>query len=603
MHLLQTAAVAILLGAMVAVDAPSRAGEIERFVPASAHCAIATDDLAATAQDWQRTGLGRLLAGEPFVPLRKALASRAIGAPLYLLPWLGFDWPELAKLNCPAAYAVFPIGGGEAGSALIFLDPKQNGAARQLLEAGQSYFRSQGFQKSVESVGGGQLIALTPLQTTSSAAAPAYFTTETVVGVASSRAAGQWLLRAYADAQFASLGVAGEFRAVVETMAAEAPSGVRWWLQPLSLWSDLRGPAPNPPRRDWLALVRRQGGAAMRAAGGVVVFPQAGPCELEVRGQWQTTRPLTKAARLLDLPPGPAVAVPRWVASDVTGWATWRWDVPAAIKALGDLFDDLTEPGPQGEGLFEELLDSLRDDPEGPRLDMRKTVFPHLGPEIVEITDNAGRRSAANPRGSRLLAVVQCRDASAVAKAMERFYQDDELVKRETLGRVPLWTVGEGRSLLVEGQGDALPNMRALAVTDTALILANDPEMLKERLEAKNTPRLEMDPSYLAFVQWVQLHKNPQTCYRGLVRAAPWLEGAYEVVRSQESAAREDWQIAALRLLLTGSHRVEPGFPHQHLPAFAALREGLSVVVTSISATPEGFGMRIGVLRPGQRGK
>lgn len=600
MHLSRTAAVtAILVGALVAAPASSRAGEIERFVPASAHLAILTDNLAATAREWQRTALGRLLRGEQFSPLRKSLASRAIAAPPCLQPWLGFDWPELATLDCPAACIEFSVGGGEAASALIFLDPKPSGAARQLLAAGQAHFHSRGFRSVVESIGGTQLIALTPSRTTrpGSRSAPAYFTTGTVVGVASSRAAGRWLLHAYADAQFASLAADGEFRAVVQPLAAAAIPSVCWWLQPLPLWSDLRASAPAPPHRDWLALLRRQGGTALRAAGGVVLFPPAGLCDLEVRGQCLVTRPLTKAARLLDARPGPAAPMPRWVANDVTAWAAWRWDVPSGMQVFGGLFDDLTEPGPKGEGLFEDVLDGLRDDPEGPRLDIRRAVFPHLGPEMFEISDNAGRRSAANPRGSRWLAVVQCRDASAILKAVTRFYQGDELVKSENLGRIPLWTVGEGHSLLVEGQGDALPDVRALAVTDTALILANDPEMLKSRLDAKDAPRLETDRSYLSFVKWLELPENPPICHRGFLWAAPWLEGAYEVVRSQGSTAREDWQVTALRLLLTGSRRVEPGFPYQQLPAFAGLRGGLSVVVTSISATPAGFGMRIGVLR------
>ena len=108
---------ALLLTGMLGAtaDAVPLAPTIDHFIPGSVDLAILTDDVALTAKDWQQTAIGKLLQSESFVPLRQSLAARDMPAPLYLKPALGFDWPELAALDCPAAYVVFSIGGKKEG--------------------------------------------------------------------------------------------------------------------------------------------------------------------------------------------------------------------------------------------------------------------------------------------------------------------------------------------------------------------------------------------------------------------------------------------------------------------------------------------------------
>ena len=211
----------------------------------------------------------------------------------------------------------------------------------------------------------------------------------------------------------------------------------------------------------------------------------------------------------------------------------------------------LLQPGTAGEGTFKDVLDGLRDDPQGPRLDMRREVFPHLGPQFWQITDNGGRGDAASPDRSRWLTVVECRDVPAVTKAMERYYEGDETIHHETLDGRSVWTVEKGHSLLVEGEGENLPNVRALTITDAAMVLSSDPEMLTGRLRqaggaAGGGPRL-------CVVRRVAQAPRP---FAGVLPRLPphgtWLEGAYEVVRSGKSEKKESWQVTAIKSAADG---------------------------------------------------
>ena len=154
---------------------------------------------------------------------------------------------------------------------MIFLDPKPGGPARRLLDSGQAYFQSRGYTKAVEPVGEVELTVMAPRRKPKSGnpaeqPAPAYFVTKTAVGVASSRAAGKWLIDAYYADKFASLAGVSDYRAAVEAATAGKKFfGVRWWLRPLPLWSAVRGKAPAPRHRDWLAIMRA-GRAARRFA-------------------------------------------------------------------------------------------------------------------------------------------------------------------------------------------------------------------------------------------------------------------------------------------------------------------------------------------------
>ena len=257
----------------------------------------------------------------------------------------------------------------------------------------------------------------------------------------------------------------------------------------------------------WL-LRGRQGGQAIRAMGGEIAFPSTGPTDFDLRGRVLVSQPLSGAAKLLDFSAAAPPAIPEWFDGKVASVSLWGCNVPEAVTAYGHVFDELSEPGPAGEGTFREMLAGLRDDPEGPQVDLLRDLFPHLGPGVLQATDCREHGSDGKKSARRTLLLLQCRDHDAVAKTLKRFYSGDKDIRQQAMGKDTLWTIGEGRSLLFEGSNQSSAEVRAILLTDKTMILATEPEMLTGRLSGRGDSRLAESAAYKAVSAWWQAHED-----------------------------------------------------------------------------------------------
>src|SRR5688500_8461703 len=102
---------------------PGHSAEIETLVerlPATTNQVLASRDIGATCAAFERTPLGQEFCGKSFAPLVAELRKLDQGGPLHMRPWIGFDWPDLAKMESPAVLASFPLGHGGAGMIWMF---------------------------------------------------------------------------------------------------------------------------------------------------------------------------------------------------------------------------------------------------------------------------------------------------------------------------------------------------------------------------------------------------------------------------------------------------------------------------------------------------
>ncbi len=115
------------------------------------------------------------------------------------------------------------------------------------------------------------------------------------------------------------------------------------------------------------------------------------------------------------------------------------FDILNAFDNFGPLFSELFGQGAQG--VWEETLDSLKLDPNGPQIDLRKELIEHLGQRVSILTDY---RLPITTTSERLLFAIEVTDVKAVAKAIEKLLKDDPTVKRrEKKGHIIWEIVGE----------------------------------------------------------------------------------------------------------------------------------------------------------------
>jgi hypothetical protein len=592
------------------VTANKTSSGFEGKLPANTLFAAAVDDVAATCAAWQATQSGKLLSGELFVPIRQAAEKQGIATLLHLRPCFGFDWHELASYAGPAAVVVVPIGDGRIGVACVFPASKQS--SDKLFAVGRAYFRDRGFEEATETLDSAKVSVFVPAAKSPAGNRPTYLVAEAVAIAASDRKAAVAIWEQFNGKVKTSLQSVKEFRDLAAGQSSTTTGAkVRWWGRPLDIWAAVQSGPPANPRSDWLGIARRQGFDAIRAVGGELSFPTSGPTDLDLYGRVLVAQPLTKAAKLLDFSAAPPMAIPSWLDESVASVSLWGCNVHEAVTAFGHVFDEMNEPGPTGQGIFQDMLAGLRDDPEGPKVDLVRDLFPHLGPAMLQAGDCHESKVKGKAKDSRrTMLILECRNHDAVAKTLTRFYGADDAIRRQTIEQGTLWMIGEGRSLLFEGSegaesgkasadqeasSNAVVEIRAILLTDKTVVLATDPEMLTTRLSARSGSGLGKNAAFEVVSKWWPIDEKRGDRDLGFVQSSIWLKPSYDAVLTRDATG--DWAAAALRLLFTGSQKVSAEFPVESLPTFAKIAPSLPAVGSVREKNADGWVIRLSTMR------
>jgi len=209
----------------------------------------------------------------------------------------------------------------------------------------------------------------------------------------------------------------------------------RWYVDPFGFADAskiLNPPAEKPKGPDLLKILRNQGFTAVQAIGGYVNFSD-GQHELlhrtfvyapAVPGKEALTGgdKYNLAARMLEFPAGGTMPVQNWVPREIATYNTFNWSVQKGFAASETLVDEYMNE----KGVFRDVLDSLRDDPDGPRVDMEKELIANLGKRVTLITDY---QLPINPKSERLLFAMEATNEAAVAAAIGKSMKNDPAVR------------------------------------------------------------------------------------------------------------------------------------------------------------------------------
>jgi len=256
--------------------------------------------------------------------------------------------------------------------------------------------------------------------------------------------------------------VMGRCQNQVPTTAA----AVRWYVDPLPLAKAYQ--VTNPPREkrkgpDYVAILGRQGFDAVKGAGGVVVFDDGGHAMRHhtmvyapplAGRQPDSAERFDLAARMLQFPNVEDIGPQPWVPRDVSGWTSLQFDLKNAFVTVESLVDDIV-----GEkGVYDDVIASVKEDPDGPQIDLEKDLVGCLGNRMTLVTDHA---TPIGEDSERLLIAVEAVDpervAATVAKSMSI---DPDMAKIEVQGNVAWELIDRSMAipqLEVELPGVAVP--------------------------------------------------------------------------------------------------------------------------------------------------
>jgi hypothetical protein len=242
---------------------------------------------------------------------------------------------------------------------------------------------------------------------------------------------------------------------------------LRWFVDPLAFAKAYQ--ATNPPREkrkgpDYVAIVARQGFDCIKAAGGALAFGDSGHAmrhhtvvhapPLPGRQPFAADR-FALGARILHFPDVKAIDPQPWVPRDVAGWTSMQWDLRNAFVSAETLVDDIV-----GEkGVYDDVIASVKEDPDGPQIDLEKDLVAALGSRVTLITDHA---MPIDLDSERLVIAVEAVDPARVAATVAKSMSiDPDMAKIDVQGHVA-WELIDRSSAIpkleVELPGGAVPH-------------------------------------------------------------------------------------------------------------------------------------------------
>lgn len=413
------------------------------------------------------------------------------------------------------------------------------------------------------------------------------------------------------------------FQTVMERCRADYGKNVpqiRWFIHPLGYAEAARAATPEGQRRKGksiLEVMRNQGVGGIKGVGGFADF-SAENFDLIHRTAIYAPPPYEKSMKMLVLLNQTDFLPESWVPRDIATYTTFYFDIQNAFDHFGSLFDELFGQGE--EGVWEETKMSLKQDPNGPQIDLREDLIRHLGHRVSMATDY---QLPITTSSERLLFAIEVKNAKAVAKAVEKLLKGDKTVKRrEVKGNVIWEIVGDEtpepmapeitfggapavtpahpprRKLLGDDEEDEeerkplLPHAAVTVWQDRLLIASHIDFLLKVIAPADAPSPLRDEFDYRTVSEEIGKLDPREKCFRFFSRTDEEYRPTYELVRQNKMPESESMFARLLNALFgegkkgaTRAQRIDGS----QLPEYEAVRQYLDPAALQITSEPEGW--------------
>ena len=434
---------------------------------------------------------------------------------------------------------------------------------------------------------------------------------------ADNRAAAEEIIRRLKSGSAGSLAESDSFRYCMQRASEANGNGVidlRWWVDPIAFADSQRFMIRNEtnPQRDVLKILRSQGFDAIRSIGGVVRIAD-GEHEavhhtfIHAPGFNEGSPAFRLAAQALQLRNTVQDTPPAWVPRDLAACTLVNLDIASGFDKVGTLIDEWYRIDENdNQKFFEELLDNLKNDPHGPKIDLRTDVIGHLGSRITLLGDvSTGDMITESERS---LFAVEAKDESKLRDAITRLMDGDPSATPHEVGSMTLWEVkpkepgqrpaGKGRPRPTRQrktptrQPVALKSSSGVAVVNGHLYVASHYDLLVSILTSKQPP-LADSADFQMVNQRLALLGAAKTCVRGFIRRDEASRGNYELLKAGKMPQSKTVLGQVLNTLLTSEHAPgaarEPELDGASLPSYDVISRYLGPAGSYLTSEKDGI--------------
>lgn len=467
--------IACLLVLISCTSSLQAAPKSEQLLPDTTKCYISVANAGVLRESFNRTQWGQLVhdpAMQPFVEDFRHQLQQKGGRQL---EELGLSWQELEGVPGGelSIALVRPEPGRMAFIALIDVTGHREQAAALLQKIGTNLTNRGAMRVPVDVREGIEVFNLPASDGQRSTRQAAFFLKGDLLAAANDVGMLRGVLAATAAERPDSLAQFKPFREIADRCGkstAAAPQ-IRWFVEPFGYAMLVRETATGPRRKgiDILTALKNQGFTAVQGVGGSLSF-SSDQCELvhrtmvyapPVAGREGNKDKYDLAARMLKFPNSTDLEPQSWVPNHVATYNTFNWDIKTAFSAIGPLVDEVSAE----KGVFHDVLDSLKNDPQGPQVDIEKDLVGNLSSRVTVITDY---QLPIGPKSERLLVAVETSNEALVAETIAKTMKGDA-ARREFEGHV-IWEIVDEDcavpELKIEDSGAINPADRADQAAD-----------------------------------------------------------------------------------------------------------------------------------------
>ncbi|MBL8828260.1 MAG: hypothetical protein JNM18_14865 [Planctomycetaceae bacterium] len=580
----------------------------DTLLPASTQAFVSVANYAELEAAFNRTSFGRLLNDPIMRPFRDDLQRQWNEKGSQLKDAIGVSLQDLETLATgEIGVALVKNGQGLARTAAI-VDVTQNlpGAQELLAKVDAHLVQKRGAMRRDLNHQG---IALRVYDVP--AAGPGkqptqgvYFFIEGQLGITNDLTVAQDVINVATGQQPDTLAKVVGYQACMErsAKALQLPPQLAFWADPMGTATTIE--ASNAKRskkgQNLLKILRNEGFDAVQGLGGHINFhvaDQVANYGVLYRIAVHAPGPYKRAMRMLVLPNGGDMTPPAFVSRQIGGYTAFNLDAINAFDNFGTLFDAMFG---EGESIWGDVLDSLKNDPNGPRVDLRNDIIAHLQNHGVVLTDNT---QPVGPHSQRRMFAVQAKDPTALAAAVDRLMRNDKSVKtHEVQGMRVYEIVPEAPDDLPDVNVNNLSSKKpkaeppphgGVAVAHGWLIVSSHWDFVRQVIERPNaaTP-LATHSDYLAVTKALkQLLPSVPTSIEGFTDDNEVYLTTYEMFRQGRLSESSVPLAKALNGLLNDPEQGKTWkqLDGTKLPEFGAIRKYLGIGGGNLTSEPTGW--------------
>lgn len=462
----------------------------ESLLPNTTKGYVSVGNMDVLEENWNKTQLGQLLNDPVMKPFSDDLYRQLQEKWSKTHHKLGLTWQDMRGVPS-GEFSICLIQPSKTEAAVVMLADVTGRLpqANQVLVKVERNMAARQAKRTTQTLRGATLIVYNiPKKGEIPAEVAFYFLKDNILCACDHYKTVDGILgRLQAESKDSLAGLAA-FDGIMKRCSKEAGDLVphaRWFVEPFGYTEASRiANPPTKPRRgtDYLKVLKNQGFTAIQGIGGYVNC-MAGEYQILHRSTvWAPAtgsggQKYTLAANMLDLPNGGKFLPPTWVPREVAMFTSFNWRMREAFEASKTLVNEVV-----GDEVFEDVLKSILEDPNGPQTDIRKELVGNLGTHALVMTDY---ELPMGPKSERLLFAAQSTNPQALAVAIDKSMSSDPDARKREFNGHTIWEIVDEEAALPMVTIESSPGLAPIVIGQVSKKKKKEEE---DEEEAKGLP-------------------------------------------------------------------------------------------------------------------